>query len=368
MTSKSLCKSFKWVPIGSMYVHEMSPYILQFSENFGVQWYGFSFMLSFFFAYIFIRWMVYRQRFQLQPLQVGDFVMVSFVGALIGARLGYCLLYDPNLFLMFRNEFPYWGPLAISEGGLSSYGGILGLLVASTIFALRLGVSRLYLYDLIAVTAPVTLFFGRLANFINGELIGRVAPEGSHFAVKFPSEILSWPLTAVDKLKSLAPVSETLFKMNSEAWISTVDQMATDENAKQTVAQALVHVVHSRSTEMVEALTPYLEPRYPVQIYAALAEGLVLFLILFIFWYRPRISGAVSSTFLVLYSMIYFALEQFREPDVHLGLGWLDLTRGQFLSIFAFIIGLVLMFLWGRRETLSVSGWGRGQSVKLHRR
>lgn len=351
-----------------MYIHDMSPYILQFSENFGIQWYGLSFMLSFFFAYIFIRWMVYRQRFQLQPLQVGDFVMVSFIGGLIGARLGYCLFYEPSLFLMFRDDFPFWGVLAIGEGGMSSYGGILGLLVASTIYALQMGVSRLYLYDLIAVTAPMGLFFGRLANFFNGELIGREAPAGFPFSVKFPTEILSWPLTAVDKLKSLAPISDKLFQMSSENWLLAVDQIATDEAAKTKVGEALAHVIQTRSSDMIHALAPYLAERHPVQLYAALSEGLLLFFILFIFWYRPRISGTVSSTFLVLYSVIYFALEQWREPDAHLGLGWMDLTRGQFLSIYAFVMGLVLMILWGRRETLSVSGWGRGQSVKLHRR
>lgn len=330
-------------------------------------------MLSFFVAYIFVRWMVFRQRSQLQPLQVGDFVLVCLAGALIGARLGHCLFYDPNLFMMFKAEFPYWGIFAVDEGGMSSFGGLLGLVIASSAFAISAGISRIYLYDLIAVTAPLCVFFGRIANFINGELIGREAPAGFPLAIKFPSEILSWPQYFPEKLAQLSPVISKINGMTPDNWaaMTNIEVLKNDEQAKQQVMNSLLNVINfvqNKNAEVTEALSNYLTSRHPVQIYGALSEGIFLFLFLFILWFRPRKAGVVSATGLILYSIIYFVLEFYREPDPALGLGFLDLSRGQFLSIFSFLSGFVLIVLWGRRETLSVSGWGRGQSVKLHRR
>ena len=354
-----------------MYIHDLSPFIWRFSDDFGIRWYGFSFMLSFFFSYLFIRWMVYRQRSELQPLQVADFVLVCLAGALIGARLGYCCFYALDLFIKFKPEFPYWGVLAINEGGMSSFGGLLGLFIASTVFALRFGISRIYLYDLLAVTVPVGIFFGRIANFINGELIGKEAPAGSPFSVKFPTEILQWPISSPEKLEQLAPVATKITGTTAENWSTMVANVATDEANRQSITDfllSIVHLIQDKNYEVTESLSPYLLNRHPVQLYGALGEGLFLFLFLFIFWFRPRKTGVISATGLMLYAVIYFILENYREMDPSMGLDIFGLTRGQLLSILVFITGILLSFIWGRRETLSVSGWGRGHSVKLHRR
>jgi phosphatidylglycerol:prolipoprotein diacylglycerol transferase len=343
----------------------------QFSEDFGIQWYGLSFMLSFVFAYIFLRWMVFRQRSELQAAQVGDFVLVCLAGALLGGRLGYCLFYSADLFIKFKAEFPYWGVFAINEGGMSSYGGLIGILIAATAFALRLGISRLYLYDLIAITAPMGIFFGRLANFINGELIGKEAPGNIPFSVKFPTEILQWTEHSPEKLAQLSSLSSQVNGATPESWAANLANIASDENAKNAINDFLISVVklvQNKNVEVTQALAPFLLNRHPVQIYAALAEGAFLFFFLFIFWFRPRKSGVVAATGLVLYSVIYFILENFRETDFNSASESMGLSRGQVLSMIAFALGLLLMFLWGRRETLSVSGWGRGHSVKLHRR
>ena len=87
---------------------------------------------------------------------------------------------------------------------MASHGGVIGVIVACILFARKSGVSYAYLFDLAAITGPLGFMYGRIANFINGELVGRVAPEGFSYAVKFPSDILNWPTYSFDRLNSLS--------------------------------------------------------------------------------------------------------------------------------------------------------------------
>ncbi len=353
-----------------MYLHTYSPYLLQISDGFGIQWNGLSYTLTLIVAFVFMAWMSYRQRSELVPKMLGDFVMICAIGVLLGGRLGYCFFYAPDLFLKFRGEFPFWGVLALEEGGMSVYGGIIGLWLAATFFAIRTGIGRLYLYDLLALTAPIGIFFGRMANFFTSDFMGRPANGEVPFTIKYPAEILYWPQTNAAQLPSLAPLAEKVGTSSSE-WTNLLVQMPGSENNQSAVQQVLIKIVESvqlGSEDMQRLLGPLLTERFPAQLYAAAGEGLFLFLFLFLLWYKPRRPGVVAATFLVMYSAIRFVVERYRMPDAHLGLGLLDLSRGQWLSVVFFVIGLILLFVWGRRETLPSSGWGRGHSVKLHRR
>jgi phosphatidylglycerol---prolipoprotein diacylglyceryl transferase len=354
-----------------MQLHGISPFLWRFSDTFGVQWNGLSLMLTILISLVFVSWMVFRQRAELPPRLVGDFVLVAALGALVGARLGYCMFFSPDLFLKFRAEFPFWGVLAVNEGGMSSLGGVIGGFLACTVFAIQTGVSRLYLYDLMAITAPIGFFLGRVASFMSGELLGREVHEQIPFAFKFPTEIYYWPEHQFSKLGELEPVVEKV-GVTADQWKALLSQYSSDGAAQASVQGTLEKIIttlQNGSSELANLIEPLLVVRHPVQLYAALAEGLFLFLFLFIFWYRPRRPGVVASTFLILYSAIHIGIETYAMPGMT-GAGQLimGLARDQWLSVGGLVIGIVCWFMWNRSEILLASGWGRGQNVKLHRR
>lgn len=354
-----------------MYVHDLSPYMWRISGDFGVRWYGFSYFLGFVLGYLLIRWLVLRQKTGMTATQVGDFATYCIVGALVGGRLGYCLFYSPDLFVKFRGDFPFWGVLALNEGGMSSHGGIIGLALAATLFSMQTGISRLYLFDLVTVVGPIGVFFGRIANFFNGELVGRPCDPSFPFAVKFPTDIYQWTVGQLDKVAQLGDVVDKLPGFTKDKWQLWVESFRMSGEARDSVRDGLVHIVQAIQNGNVavkDALAPMLTPRYPSQLFAAVGEGLLIFLVLFILWYKPRRPGFITATFIVLYALIRIADECFRMPDSFLGYQLWGLTRGQWLSVGMAIIGFVLMFLWSRNTTLKIPGWGRGHSLKLHRK
>ena len=354
-----------------MYVHDLSPFLWRITDDFGIRWYGFSYMLGLVLAFLIIRWMTMRQRAGMSSQQIIDFVALCAVGALVGGRLGYCFFYAPDLFLKFKSEFPFWGVFALGEGGMSSHGGIFGIAIVATLFAVRTGLSRLYLYDLAALAGTIGIFFGRIANFINSEMIGRLSDPGFPFSVKFPSEICQWAVNDVPRLSELNSIVAQIPGLTGEQWVEWLEKFQTSDEAKASVNETLLKIIEAiqNGNETIKnALAPLLSARHPSQLYAAAGEGLFLFLFLFLFWRRPRRPGVVGATFLIFSAGIRIIDEQFRMPDLLIGYQLFGLTRGQWLSIVMLVMGLVLWFAWGRRETLPTSGWGHGHSVRLHRR
>lgn len=353
-----------------MYVHDLNPFAIQFSEDFGVRWYGLSYMLGFICAFLLIRWLTYRQRAGLTPGMVGDFITYVAIGTLVGGRLGYVVFYAPDLFLKFKGDFPFWGVFAVNEGGMASHGGMIGIVIACLLFARRYGVNSLYLLDLVSVSGPIGVFFGRIANFINGELVGRPAPRDFPLSVKFPQDIINWPVAEIPKLRGLADVVDKL-GINREQWMSLLEKFEFDALARSQVYQALNQIVKEvqvGNAPVREALSPLLEARYPSQLFAAFGEGLFLFLFLLFLWRRGRKPGFIAATFIILYSIIRVGDEYFRMPDIQIGLQWLGLTRGQWLSCGMFLIGICMMFLWTRSNSLNIPGWSRGHSIRLGRK
>jgi len=353
-----------------MYVHDLNPFAIQFSEYFGIRWYGLSYMLGFICAYLLIRWLAYRQRAGLNLNMVGDFITYVAIGTLVGGRLGYVLFYAPDLLLKFKGDFPFWGVLAVNEGGMASHGGMIGIVIACILFARRYGVNSLYLLDLVSVSGPIGVFFGRIANFINGELVGRPSPEGYPLAVKFPQDILNWPTTEFEKLNSLADVVDKM-SVPREQWVGLIEKFQLDTLSKAQVyenLQKMVSEVQNGNGAVKEALAPLLTARYPSQLFAAAGEGLFLFLFLFFLWRKGRKPGFIAATFIILYALVRIVDEYFRLPDLQIGYQWLGLTRGQWLSAGMFVVGVCMMFLWMRSNSLNIPGWKRGSSIRLGRK
>lgn len=351
-------------------VHSLSPFLIQFTETFGIRWYGTAYLAGFLFAFFLISWLSERQNAGLSRALVGDFITTVAIGTLVGGRLGYALFYSPDLFLKFKSDFPYWGILAVNEGGMASHGGMIGMAVACLIFARRYRINSLYLFDLTCLTGPVGVFFGRIANFINGELVGRVAEPGFPLGVKFPQDMWMWPSNDTSKLSALVDTTEKI-GINRDTWFAWVDKVNSDAVSRQGVFDAITKIIHeiqNGNVAVKESVAPLLELRHPSQLYAAFGEGLFLFVLLFFLWRKPKKPGFICATFVVCYAIVRIAGEQFRLPDAHIGFQALGLTRGQWLSIAMLIIGLALMFIWNRAGSLQINGWGRGQSIRLHRK
>ncbi|MGO4705493.1 prolipoprotein diacylglyceryl transferase [Microvirga sp. 2MCAF38] len=225
---------------------------------------------------------------QPKPIDIDDLIVWAALGVVLGGRAGYVLFYNLSAYLAEPLEI-----FAIWHGGMSFHGGLIGATLAIILFARKRGLNALSILDLAAVVAPIGLFFGRIANFINGELWGRIALDFP-FAVVFPH---AGPL-----------------------------------------------------------------PRHPSQLYEALGEGLILFLIMA--WAVRRFGfrrpGLLCGVFVIGYAIARIVCEFFREPDEQLGflfgsafqfLGG-GITMGMVLSLPLVLLGIGLIWVASRGRTL----------------
>lgn len=355
-------------------IHDLSPIALPIYGNIAVRWYGLSYLLGFIAAYLMIRWLASRQRTDLNSELVADLVTYTALGTMIGGRLGYCLFYSPELFANFRDSFPYWGVFAVNEGGMASHGGMIGIFIGAWLFAYRKNQNFLYVLDLVTVVGPIGVFFGRIANFINGELVGRPAPPDFPLAVKFPQDILNWPKYDFSKLQGLSEAVQKI-GVSNEQWSNWLSKYNSDSQVRTQVYETLIKLIESIQQKSSEVsvqikvlLDPLLIPRHPSQLYAALGEGLFLFLILFFLFKNPRRPGFITSIFFILYAIVRIGDEMFRMPDAHIGYQLFGLTRGQWLSALLLAIGLYTLVWWGRFTTKTIPGWGKVHSIKINRK
>ena len=293
------------------YVHDLSPFLVQFG-GLGLRWYGLSYLAGFLIGILLYRRLAQRGYSVLRPDQVTDFItMGALFGVLLGGRLGYMLFYDPDRF--FHDPLVFF---RVWEGGMASHGGIIGLTLFTIWFSRRHHLSFRNLGDNLVVVAPVGLFFGRCANFINGELYGRITE--AVWAVQFPKEILLYSPEHLDRLLGKAAVINPSFA-NPEAVIAGV----------------------AGSPPLHDLLAMEISPRYPSQLVEAALEGILLFTILWMLRTRVRLAdGMLSGIFFVGYALLRIAGECFREPDAPMTAG---LTRGQFLSLFMIVIGILFL-------------------------
>jgi phosphatidylglycerol---prolipoprotein diacylglyceryl transferase len=310
------------------YLHTLSPFIWEITPGFGPRWYGFAYVLAFLAGYLVYHWLAQRGYSQLPPAQVADFITwAALFGVLLGGRLGSMLFYnwtgfihDPLIF------FRVW------EGGMASHGGILGLTLFTLWFARRHHLSWTSIGDSLCVVAPIGLFFGRLANFVNGELYGRAAP-GISWAVQFPKEIYDDP--------ALAARAASLLQQ---------DPAVAAYAGKLSLPEAIVAAAHG-DEHVRQVLRAILTPRYPSQLIEAALEGVVLFCALWALRTLVRVPrGVITGAFFILYALLRIAGEQFRQPgsDSPFAFAFGFLTYGQLLSLFLILIGIAFL-IWGFR-------------------
>jgi phosphatidylglycerol:prolipoprotein diacylglycerol transferase len=266
------------------WVDNFSPFAVRFTDNFGIRYYGLAYLLGF----IVGGGLLYRYaragRSLVPAAKVADLVTALVIGVLTGGRLGSYLLYGG--WRRFSTDpleiFRVW------EGGMASHGGMIGVAVALAWFARANKIPFLHLGDLIVSVAPAGLFFGRIANFINGELWGKMT--------RVPWAVI-FPLSAPGKPIELIP------------------------------------------------------PRHPSQLYEAALEGVLLFACLqWRFWKSDVVRtrpGRLGGEFLVGYALVRIFCEIFREPDAGVSL-ILGLSRGTFYSLFLIVIGSVLILRRGQ--------------------
>jgi phosphatidylglycerol:prolipoprotein diacylglycerol transferase len=344
----------------NQYLHTMDPFALDFGGGMGIRWYGLAYLTGFVAGYLIIRWIISKGRSDLSPALVGDFVFTVAAGSIIGGRLGYCLFYSPDLFTHFSFDPPFWGVLAIHKGGMASHGGILGVIAGCILFGRQKKLSFLHLADLTTMGGTIGIFFGRIANFINGELPGRICPKDYPFAVRFPQDILTWPHSAPEKLSSLTNAVTALGQSASEfgTLIQRYRYDATKWQQLNDLFDQLIFQVQKGNQAIGEALVTAIDPRYPSQLIAAVLEGLIVFLVLIALWRKPRKPGVVGGVFLSTYAVVRVISEQYRLPDLHIGYQLFGLTRGQWLSLVLLICSLIIVWICARRDSERLGGWG----------
>jgi len=338
------------------YLHRLDRFAIRFMDDgpavfMGIRWYGLSYVAGFILGYLLIRRVARVGVSTLEPKNVSDFIWTLLWGVVIGGRLGYVLFYEPSLLW----DPPLLGVFKVWEGGMSSHGGMIGAILACVYHARRHKHVIRYLTDLICFAAPAGLLLGRLANFVNGELWGRPCRPDLPWAVRFPQEITAW---SADRLLNL--YHQLPAELTSRMPIEPADIMVS-EPVHLYFSNTVIDLVQRGSTQVTAVLEPLLLPRHPSQIYEALLEGLVLFVVLAVIWVRPRRPGILSSWFLILYGAMRILAEHFREPDIDIGLQWLGLTRGQWLSVLMVIVGAGLLIAFLRRAADPMGGW-RAQS------
>ncbi len=341
-----------------------------------IRWYGLAYVLGFVLGAMLIRFLARRGATPIPADRALDVVMWLVAGVLIGGRLGYALFYRPSLFIGFTADFPFWDLLALHKGGMASHGGMIGVCIAA--WRIRRGwaseaadtaepVGRapwLHVTDIIALIATPGLALGRLANFINGELLGKIVARpgepGPWWAVRYWQE-------AGERWEHL-PLEQRLRIAESAGMPPSLVVMG-DEDAVDVLVgyiASLAEAARAGSAEASALLAELLNARHPTQLYQALAEGVVTGLVIWWLARSRRTPGVVGAWFLILYGLGRIATEFVRLPDSHLVQATLlGLSRGQWLSMGMVAFGAGVLW-WVKRpanaSTPRMLGWAQPQA------
>jgi len=284
-----------------MLIHpQIDPVALQLGPV-AIHWYGLTYLAAF---GLFI--LLGRRRLQHPPFSsivgdsawsrrdVEDILFLGVIGVVLGGRLGYCLFYKPAYYLAHPLEI-----FAVWQGGMSFHGGLIGVIAAMVWFAWSRKRPFWQVADFVAPCVPTGLAAGRIGNFINGELPGRLSDPA-----------LPWGM---------------VFRGAGDL------------------------------------------PRHPSQIYQFLLEGLLLFVLLWLYARKERASGQVAAVFLIGYGVLRFIAEFFREPDEFLGLLSMGMSMGQWLCVPMILAGMGLWWWAGNQATANALPQAAGKSATRRR-
>jgi phosphatidylglycerol:prolipoprotein diacylglycerol transferase len=246
----------------------INPIIFQIADTpLKVTWYSLSYVIGILLAWWYVK---YLNKEEVPNKKIDDLVTSIIIGIIVGGRLGYVLFYDLSYNLAHpSNIIRTW------DGGMSFHGGLPGVIVATFIYCKIYKIKFFKIMDLLACATPIGLFFGRIANFINGELYGRVTDVA--WGVIFPGQ---------------------------------------------------------------------LELRHASQLYESATEGLLSFIILYLLVTKTKIrqyNGTLSGVFLLLYAFFRSLIENYRQPDEHIGYVIGKITMGQLLSMPMIIVGVLII-------------------------
>ena len=265
-----------------MIIHNFDPIFIDIGFV-QIRWYSIAYILGIILGWIYIKKIIKNLLIEHNFLKISeknfdDLIIYLVLGIIIGGRLGYVIFYDFAYYSKNLSEIHM-----VWKGGMSFHGGLLGVIAACFIFSKIKKISLLNTTDLISCAAPIGIFFGRVANFINGELYGK-------------SSDVPWG------------------------------------------------VIFPHGGNIA---------RHPSQIYEAIFEGIILFILINFFALRKKLilkTGYISSLFLMLYSALRIFSENFREPDEQLGYFFKYFSMGTLLSMCTFVIGCLLIFFIKKNE------------------
>jgi len=303
--------------------------------GFPFHWYGLMYLIAFLITYLLFRHQLKTEKLQISDDDAVNIFFWAILGLLIGARVFATVVYDPAGFYLRKPWLIFW-PFneqmkLVGLQGMSYHGGLIGAVIAGAIYCRVKKFSFFSLTDLVVAGIPLGYTFGRLGNFINGELWGRVTTSG--IGMIFPN----------------APRFST-----TEEWVrETADTVGIAYN----------------SGEMIQL------PRHPSQLYEAFFEGIFLWIVLwFFFRRRKKFPGYLLGVYLIGYGTVRFVIEYFREPDIGIGypiqLAEQAYPQALFLSLWNFSTGQILCFLmilggflllWWRSRASGKTGQSSGK-------
>lgn len=353
------------------WLHDLDPVIVRIAGDFAVRWYGVAYAIGFMLGWAQFTWLYKRGAGLLSAARVPDAMMVMIFGVIVGGRLGYVLIYERELITATSSSFPFWGVLMINKGGMAFHGAIAGLLLAAWWVSRGVKVEGgrregampfSHMIDLMAFVAPAGLMLGRLANFVNGELLGQIVAKPGEvapwWAVKYPQEIAS---------EHVVPYTPE----QAKALGSILDRFGRQTLGEGVAAERLIHEIQTGAgvahANLMQEVSNLVSARHPSQLYQAFAEGPVLALVLWVVWARPKKSGTLACVFLIVYGICRVIIEQFfRLPDPQLQVQRiLGLSRGQWLSaamLAAGVFGLVYVSRRGA-EVVRLGGWWKSSAT-----
>ena len=257
-----------------MYTHNLNPVLFDFGLI-AIKWYSLAYIVGVLLGWWFGKKIIINKieylKFRFDIQEFDNLITYIIISIIVGGRIGYVLFYNLDYYISNPTDI-----IKIWEGGMSFHGAMIGIIVGTYIFSFKNKIPVFFLLDIIACVAPIGIFFGRIANFVNAELVGKITlvPWG----VVFPN----------------------------------IDNFS----------------------------------RHPSQLYEALLEGLILFIILNLIMFNKKYKiGECSYLFLILYGLFRIFSEIFREPDVQIGYFLNYFSMGSFLSIIMVLFGLIIFFM-----------------------